>query len=163
MFIFFFFQAEDGIRDGRVTGVQTCALPISGDDEAARRAELVPPRLAAVAPTPRARGAVDGPGGATGSRSGIALHDPGRGSTRPGSLQSSPEEPGCRVRTRGLPARLRSPRVVALRPRAPNKWGEHAAWQRNATRAASPRRGFGRCPDKKSASRRATPYRARGN
>src|SRR5438876_11160270 len=25
---FFFFQAEDGIRDGRVTGVQTCALPI---------------------------------------------------------------------------------------------------------------------------------------
>src|SRR5690348_16405401 len=29
-FFFFFFQAEDGIRDGRVTGVQTCALPISG-------------------------------------------------------------------------------------------------------------------------------------
>src|SRR2546426_8407801 len=28
-FIFFFFQAEDGIRDYKVTGVQTCALPIS--------------------------------------------------------------------------------------------------------------------------------------
>src|SRR5690349_22002276 len=28
-FIFFFFQAEDGIRDLYVTGVQTCALPIS--------------------------------------------------------------------------------------------------------------------------------------
>src|SRR5437870_10533671 len=28
-FVFFFFQAEDGIRDGHVTGVQTCALPIS--------------------------------------------------------------------------------------------------------------------------------------
>src|SRR5438876_7898179 len=28
MCVFFFFQAEDGIRDGRVTGVQTCALPI---------------------------------------------------------------------------------------------------------------------------------------
>src|SRR5690348_17882332 len=28
LFFFFFFQAEDGIRDGRVTGVQTCALPI---------------------------------------------------------------------------------------------------------------------------------------
>src|SRR6266702_8154358 len=27
--IFFFFQAEDGLRDGHVTGVQTCALPIS--------------------------------------------------------------------------------------------------------------------------------------
>src|SRR5690606_39402220 len=31
--LFFFFQAEDGIRDFQVTGVQTCALPIS----AARR------------------------------------------------------------------------------------------------------------------------------
>src|SRR2546427_2559521 len=29
MFFFFFFQAEDGIRDLTVTGVQTCALPIS--------------------------------------------------------------------------------------------------------------------------------------
>src|SRR3989454_12044636 len=28
MFFFFFFQAEDGIRDYKVTGVQTCALPI---------------------------------------------------------------------------------------------------------------------------------------
>src|SRR5438132_5491570 len=28
-FFFFFFQAEDGIRDHCVTGVQTCALPIS--------------------------------------------------------------------------------------------------------------------------------------
>src|SRR6266700_4909360 len=28
MFFFFFFQAEDGIRDFHVTGVQTCALPI---------------------------------------------------------------------------------------------------------------------------------------
>ena len=26
--MFFFFQAEDGIRDWSVTGVQTCALPI---------------------------------------------------------------------------------------------------------------------------------------
>src|SRR5947208_10434715 len=29
--VFFFFQAEDGIRDDLVTGVQTCALPIYGD------------------------------------------------------------------------------------------------------------------------------------
>src|SRR5256885_11898382 len=28
MLLFFFFQAEDGIRDYKVTGVQTCALPI---------------------------------------------------------------------------------------------------------------------------------------
>src|SRR3989454_10544427 len=29
MLFFFFFQAEDGIRDYKVTGVQTCALPIA--------------------------------------------------------------------------------------------------------------------------------------
>ena len=37
-FVFFFFQAEDGIRDWSVTGVQTCALPIlnvNADDAAA--------------------------------------------------------------------------------------------------------------------------------
>src|SRR5712692_11579833 len=33
---FFFFQAEDGIRDGTVTGVQTCALPISRTQAADR-------------------------------------------------------------------------------------------------------------------------------
>ena len=33
---FFFFQAEDGIRDYKVTGVQTCALPISAHQYAKR-------------------------------------------------------------------------------------------------------------------------------
>src|SRR5690625_6403315 len=33
MFVDFFFQAEDGIRDGHVTGVQTCALPILKCDQ----------------------------------------------------------------------------------------------------------------------------------
>src|SRR5690625_7239222 len=33
----FFFQAEDGIRDGHVTGVQTCALPISDRGSARHR------------------------------------------------------------------------------------------------------------------------------
>src|SRR2546425_5899865 len=41
MSVFFFFQAEDGIRDKLVTGVQTCALPISArwlaDPENSRR------------------------------------------------------------------------------------------------------------------------------
>src|SRR2546430_3070948 len=36
---FFFFQAEDGIRDLTVTGVQTCALPISGPLDGARRGQ----------------------------------------------------------------------------------------------------------------------------
>src|SRR5690606_40268481 len=33
----FFFQAEDGIRDFHVTGVQTCALPISSSSPVAKR------------------------------------------------------------------------------------------------------------------------------
>src|ERR1017187_8216799 len=33
LFCFFFFQAEDGIRDTSVTGVQTCALPICTCDQ----------------------------------------------------------------------------------------------------------------------------------
>src|SRR5688572_32236759 len=36
-FFFFFFQAEDGIRDLTVTGVQTCALPISLTGDHPRR------------------------------------------------------------------------------------------------------------------------------
>src|SRR5439155_11425186 len=40
----FFFQAEDGIRDGHVTGVQTCALPISRLLEAAIAREIRPRR-----------------------------------------------------------------------------------------------------------------------
>src|SRR2546422_6282681 len=35
---FFFFQAEDGIRDVAVTGVQTCALPISRGEPRTPRA-----------------------------------------------------------------------------------------------------------------------------
>src|SRR2546426_7846380 len=33
MYVFFFLQAEDGIRDYKVTGVQTCALPILADPQ----------------------------------------------------------------------------------------------------------------------------------
>src|SRR5207253_8397525 len=55
----FFFQAEDGIRDGHVTGVQTCALPISRRPsgraaEVARRLVLtVDGRRVALAPVGR--------------------------------------------------------------------------------------------------------------
>src|SRR5690625_7050649 len=37
---FFFFQAEDGIRDGHVTGVQTCALPILTGQTAATEGQF---------------------------------------------------------------------------------------------------------------------------
>src|SRR5207249_8591468 len=39
--VFFFFQAEDGIRDRNVTGVQTCALPILVLRNEKREAKLV--------------------------------------------------------------------------------------------------------------------------
>src|SRR5258708_13063631 len=53
--VFFFFKAEDGIRDDLVTGVQTCALPIS-----LRRAPREAPRFAAPdGPERRRRGRDD--------------------------------------------------------------------------------------------------------
>src|SRR5204862_5239000 len=39
--LFFFFQAEDGIRDLYVTGVQTCALPIFGEAAGVGPVEVV--------------------------------------------------------------------------------------------------------------------------
>src|SRR2546429_1569372 len=42
--VFFFFQAEDGIREVAVTGVQTCALPISSARVAATAAKVRGPR-----------------------------------------------------------------------------------------------------------------------
>src|SRR5689334_23404362 len=47
---FFFFQAEDGIRDGTVTGVQTCALPISVAVGAATAAPTATGRPCPIAP-----------------------------------------------------------------------------------------------------------------
>src|SRR5476649_1375916 len=43
LLFFFFFQAEDGIRDHCVTGVQTCALPISSQQSAVRTPALEMP------------------------------------------------------------------------------------------------------------------------
>src|SRR5207248_5391624 len=53
LYFFFFFQAEDGIRDRTVTGVQTCALPIC--TQATQTAKLALSRestLTALAPEP---------------------------------------------------------------------------------------------------------------
>src|SRR5256884_5375955 len=51
--IVFFFQAEDGIRDVAVTGVQTCALPISRSRRSRARARLRWPRRGARGRTDR--------------------------------------------------------------------------------------------------------------
>src|SRR5260370_24228591 len=50
MSFFFFFQAEDGIRDSSVTGVQTCALPIYAFDPAGYRQAKGVGGVIAVAP-----------------------------------------------------------------------------------------------------------------
>src|SRR5437660_2584741 len=52
--LLFFFQAEDGIRDGHVTGVQTCALPIS---HSASSASAWTPSASGSATTWRSNGA----------------------------------------------------------------------------------------------------------
>src|SRR5256885_3261716 len=44
VYFFFFFQAEDGIRDYKVTGVQTCALPIAAAGVMSNAALVVPLR-----------------------------------------------------------------------------------------------------------------------
>src|SRR5439155_9842198 len=48
----FFFQAEDGIRDGHVTGVQTCALPIFEPPMSLPNSRGVSPAASAAAPPP---------------------------------------------------------------------------------------------------------------
>src|SRR5207249_9054177 len=74
----FFFQAEDGIRDRNVTGVQTCALPISplrpseawvDELHAALRAAPADARAARPPMLPRAAGAAGPARGSSGSRS----------------------------------------------------------------------------------------------
>src|SRR5436305_4786702 len=64
--LFFFFQAEDGIRDADVTGVQTCALPIWPRLRLRLRREFPRDQLPA-APTVAGRGrpAIGPPEGAT--------------------------------------------------------------------------------------------------
>src|SRR5207249_9251414 len=61
-FFFFFFQAEDGIRDRNVTGVQTCALPISGTRPPGRTRTRSPTRTSSIptsiSPSPRTTSAV---------------------------------------------------------------------------------------------------------
>src|SRR5690606_40440612 len=90
----FFFQAEDGIRDFHVTGVQTCALPIFLWGTGHRRGN------------PLGCGfAVDIRGGATGPRWG----DPGAGAYTQGPPDESPPRSGLPVPPR--PARSEERRV----------------------------------------------------
>src|SRR2546427_12507676 len=53
MFFFFFFQAEDGIRDLTVTGVQTCALPIWSNPRPPKRRRRRSPSRGGARPAAR--------------------------------------------------------------------------------------------------------------
>src|SRR5256885_11315377 len=88
---FFFFQAEDGIRDYKVTGVQTCALPISHRRRGhrhtrQRRGRRVCERLR----VPGLQGRPDVLGAAGGARAGGADHAPPRADTRRALASSTP-------------------------------------------------------------------------
>src|SRR5207253_8557944 len=93
-----FLQAEDGIRDGHVTGVQTCALPISRS----AGPPLRPPRRGRRRGEQRvARPAASRGRAAPGRRGGPALRGsrrrPGRAATTPPEPARSEERP-CRER-----------------------------------------------------------------
>src|SRR5690606_39653036 len=101
---FFFFQAEDGIRDFHVTGVQTCALPIS--EAAAEAVAATPTQLPALA---RA-GVVDAGG------LGLALLLEALVETLTGSApRSEDRRVGKECRSRGAPSHAQPQRRAAER------------------------------------------------
>src|SRR5437660_5830448 len=97
----FFFQAEDGIRDGHVTGVQTCALPIS----------------ARISPGDQPRRPV----GDDEQRVGLALDAMGR-------RLRSPRLPGVDVPAPSAPAMRRCPRALSPGARCDGPTSTSACW-----------------------------------
>src|SRR5205823_10849588 len=100
-FVFFFFQAEDGIRDKLVTEVQTCALPISHGVTPPARSSRAAGSRSRCARSSRARGA------------GGRRHAMSRGAHR-----------GWRSRRHPLPAETRS------EERRAGKGGRYGTWPR---------------------------------
>src|SRR5207237_10455486 len=93
VYLFFFFQAEDGIRDSSVTGVQTCALPIYSRGNPTVEADVH------VGAGARAR-ARAGQGGGAGAGNGVR----GRATVPSGASTGEHEEIGrasCRERVEG--------------------------------------------------------------
>ena len=115
--VFFFFQAEDGIRDADVTGVQTCALPISrvGSDAAIGRRICIHSNF-----NPRTRvgsdiWATEGPKSCC-----ISIHAPVWGATRPSRRFPGPQDfnPRTRVGCDGQRSAFPSP-LPYFNPRSP--------------------------------------------
>src|SRR2546430_14066373 len=96
--LFFFFQAEDGIRDWTVTGVQTCALPIWRRAGRAGAVPRPPDRRRAASDFRRAAG-LSRLGPASADLAGAAAGDQGRG--RQGGLDPRPRSEERRVGEEG--------------------------------------------------------------
>src|SRR6266478_6148776 len=109
IYFFFFFQAEDGIRDLTVTGVQTCALPISPFAASAARTPIQDP-IGYRSRRPRVRAGRRG------------LRRRSRRHVRPGALGWAGAEAlaGAGPDGREAALLLRRPRSVRVRLRAPS-------------------------------------------
>src|SRR5205085_3339661 len=99
----FFFQAEDGIRDLTVTGVQTCALPISAPrDPSSRVRRLHEPRERRARHRTGERRRKDRRDGRSRRR---AIGSAPRRATKSSNLSETAEVPACNVPSRSpLPA-----------------------------------------------------------
>src|SRR5258707_10472253 len=95
---FFFFQAEDGIRDIGVTGVQTCALPIYSRCGYASSGHVLI-MLSAPAPAQRADSRMEAPAGAHARRPCRRLRE----GTRPQPERSEERRVGKECRSRWSP------------------------------------------------------------
>src|SRR5207253_10580206 len=110
----FFFQAEDGIRDGHVTGVQTCALPICARARATADQRSPRPRtVRAVVPSRHHRVLPDGHDAAPLAVLGVAR-------VPRGALGGVPVLTAVRARLGAVPARGPGP---ASLPRAASRMG----------------------------------------
>src|SRR5690606_40344197 len=94
----FFFQAEDGIRDFHVTGVQTCALPISFSDNFYGWAKEVYEHLGFVFAVGKIHGeeVTGGIQGAIGQHGGASVADRERGRQRSEERRVGTEGTGWR-------------------------------------------------------------------
>src|SRR5437764_6057163 len=142
----FFFQAEDGIRDTSVTGVQTCALPISeGGVHQGAGYRLLPARLEnALAPS--ARPAAHAQAVSERRRSAVLLREelplapPALGPDGGGLQREQPPDhavlPGERRRHADLGGKPRRPRAARAARQGAGDGPSHAAGLRSRSRRA---------------------------
>src|SRR6266511_1014935 len=126
-FFFFFFQAEDGIRDFHVTGVQTCALPISPGTDTGHEGQ---------APCRCARDHADESGsrvtsGSTDAVGALALGPCSRTHSATSSAVSA-----------GLPSAGMSTGTIVLRYTAKAIWSSIARWRHGGRAASLARRAW---------------------